>query len=453
MTDGPDARKLWQAAETILLRGGRICDPASGYDRPGDVFLRRGRIEAVAERITREADLEIDTTGLVLAPGLGDMHVHLREPGYEDAETIATGTRAAAAGGFTRVACMPNTDPPIDSRGMVEFVLARAAEAGHCRVFPIAAATKGRRGRELTEMFDLRSAGAIGVSDDGDPVRDSLMMRRVLEYASTAGLLPISHAEDTDLSRGGVMNEGFWSTKLGLAGIPAAAESIAVARDIRLAELARSRLHIAHVSARESVELIRVAKRRGVAVTAETAPHYFALTEKALEGYDSRFRVNPPLRSEEDRKAIIEALRDGTIDVIATDHAPHTDVAKDVELEAAPPGMIGLETALAVALEVLHHGNGLPILRIVEALSSRPAEIAGWGGGAIIRGEPADLCLFDPEAEWEVRAERFHSKARNCPFEGWKVRGRVRLTVCEGRVTHEEGLVYKASERLLSAVG
>lgn len=332
----------WEKAETILLRGGLLVDPASSIEDRQDIFLRRGRVEGVAPNIAREADLVVELDGLVCAPGFSDMHVHLREPGDEDAETIETGTRAAAVGGFTRLACMPNTLPPIDNQGLVEFLIRRAGKCGHCRVHPVAAATKGREGKQLTEMRELQRAGAVAVSDDGSPVVNALVMRRVLEYARTWDMLVITHAEEPTLSHEGTMHEGFWSTVLGLRGIPAAAEGIAIARDVRLAELTGARLHVAHVSTREGVEIIRAAKERGVAVTAETAPHYISLADELLKSFDSVYRVNPPLRSEDDRQAILEGIRDATIDIIATDHAPHTQVAKDQELDAAPPGMIGL---------------------------------------------------------------------------------------------------------------
>jgi len=452
MRIAPEAKILWEQAETILLRGGRLVDPASERDGAHDLFLRGGRVELIAPEIRREADLTIDLSGLVVAPGLGDLHVHLREPGGEDAETIASGTLAAARGGFTRVACMPNTTPPLDDRSAVEFVLHQAQAAGHARVYPVAAATRGRQGRELTDMHELREAGVLAVTDDGSPVESSRVMRRVLEYARTAGLLVMTHAEDLGLAAGGVMHEGYWSTVLGLRGIPAAAEAIAVDRDVRLAELTGARLHVAHVSTRAAVEIIRSARNRGVAVTAETAPHYLALSDEALRGYDSVFRVNPPLRGEEDRAALIAALRDGTIDVIATDHAPHTQLAKDHELEATPPGMIGLETSLGVTLEILHHREGFALADVVSMMAARPATIMGWGGGAVRLGEDADLSVFDPAAAWEVDPEQFASQARNCPFAGWTLHGRVRMPVCQGELMHEEAVEFCPSERLLTRI-
>lgn len=450
MTTSAEALRWWPAAETILLRGGQLIDPASEIDEPQDIFLRRGRIEAVAAKITREADLRVELGGLCVAPGFGDIHVHLREPGAEDAETIESGTAAAARGGFTRVACMPNTSPALDTRGLVEFVIRRAQAIGQAEVYPVAAATKQRAGAELTEMHELRDAGALAVSDDGSPVADARVMRRLLEYAATWNLLVISHAEDLSLSAGGVMHEGYWSTVLGLEGIPSAAEAVAIARDLKLAELTGARLHVAHVSTREGVELIRAAKTRGLAVTAETAPHYLALTDESLRTFDSIFRVNPPLRSEEDRQALIAGLRDGTLDCIASDHAPHTEVAKDQELEAAPPGMIGLETTLGVACEILHHREGFTLRELVRLCATRPAEIIGWDVGTVRMGADAHLTVFDPTQEWEVDPAAFASRARNCPFRGWRLRGRARLTVCGGRLTHQEDVEFCPSERLLT---
>jgi len=442
--------RLWERAETILMKGGRLIDPAAGLDEERDLFLRRGRLELIAPAITREADLTCDLTGRVVAPGFGDLHVHLREPGDEDAETIASGCRAAAAGGFTRVACMANTRPPLDSRGQIEFVLRQAAASGQARVFPVAAATRARAGRELAEMHELQEAGALAVSDDGNPIEDSRVMRRVLEYARTWGLLVITHAEDRGLAAGGVMHEGYWSSVLGLPGVPAAAEGIAVARDIRLAELTGARLHVAHVSTAEAVALVRGAKERGLAVTAETAPHYVALTDEVLKEYDSVYRVNPPLRSEEDRRAVVAGLRDGTIDCLASDHAPHTAVAKDQELEAAPSGMIGLESAVGVTLEILHHREGFPLSEIVRLWSVSPSAVIGWGGGRLRLGEDADLTVLDARLSWTCDPERFASLARNCPFRGWTLRGRPQMTVYGGRLTHIEGVSACPSERLLS---
>jgi dihydroorotase len=443
----------WEKAETILLKGALLVDPAAGIEEKQDVFIRKGKIEGLSPEITREADLVIDLSGMICAPGFSDMHVHFREPGGEDAETIASGSLAAARGGFTRVACMPNTTPALDSRGLIEFVISQGRAAGFCRVYPVAAATKQRSGAELTELRELQQAGAIAFSDDGSPVGDALVMRRLLEYAKTWDLLVISHAEEPSLVKDGLMNEGYWSTLLGLRGIPAAAESIAIARDIKLAEMTGGRVHIAHVSTREGVNLIREGKARGISVTGETAPHYFSLTDEALQAYDSVHKVNPPLRTEDDRVAILEGILDGTLDVLATDHAPHTDIAKDQELDAAPPGMIGLETAVGVTMEYLHHREQIGLSKIVNICSTRAAEILGWGGGRIKMGENADLTVIDPDAKWTVDPTRFASLSRNCPFKDWELRGRVKMTVCDGRLTHGEELKWRASERLASQIG
>ncbi len=442
--------RLWDAAETILLKGATVVDPAAGLEEPQDIFIRRGKIEGLSPSIAREADLTVDLSGLACAPGFGDLHVHFREPGNEESETIETGSHAAAVGGFTRVACMPNTKPAIDTRADVEYVFRRAQAAGYCRVFPIGAGTRGREGEALAEMREMQLAGAVAVSDDGAPVAKASVMRRLLEYAGTWDLLVISHSEDPHLSAGGVMNEGYWSTVLGLPGNPAASEGIAISRDVRLCELTGARLHVAHVSTAEGVDTIRRAKNRGVRVTAETAPHYISLTDGALRTFDPVFRVAPPLRTEEDRRAVIEGLKDGTLDLIATDHAPHAKDHKDKELDQAPPGMIGLETSLGVGLEYLHHREGMSLTDVVRLYATRVAEIAGWGGGRIQMGEDVDLTVFDPRGEWVVDPDQFVSRSRNCPFKGWKLRGRVKMTVCAGRLTHERGVRFQASERLQS---
>ncbi len=448
MSQMAEALRYWDKAETILLRGATVIDPAASVNEKQDLFIRKGKIEGLSPEIKRDADLVVDLSGMICAPGFSDMHVHFREPGGEDAETIRTGSQAASIGGFTRVACMPNTTPALDSRGLVEFVISQGKAAGYCRVYPIAAATKGRQGEQVSELRELQLAGAVAVSDDGSPVASSLVMRRLLEYAKTWDLLVISHAEELTLSKDGLMNEGYWSTKLGLRGIPAASESIAVARDLKLAEITGARLHIAHVSTKDSVDLLRAAKSAGIRVTAETAPQYFSLTEELLQEYDSVHKVNPPLRSEDDRVAILEAVLDGTIDVIATDHAPHTDISKDQELDAAPPGMIGLETSVGVAMEYLHHREKIDLNRIVSLFSTRAAEIMGWGGGRIRLGENADLTVIDPGAVWTVDPSKFVSLARNCPFRNWELRGKVRLTVCDGKLTYQDELGFEPTERI-----
>lgn len=430
--------------ESFVLRGVRAIDPESGTDARRDAWIREGRLEALEASITDGVDARaIPAEGWILAPGLQDMHVHFREPGDEDSETIATGALAAARGGFTRVLTMPNTSPVVDNRSVVEFVIQRAREACGTIVLPSAAITKKSEGREITEMFEMREAGAIAVTDDGRPVESSDVMRRALEYARAAGMLLISHSEDRTLRGAGAMNEGYVSTVLGLRGIPAEVETIAIARDIALSHLTRSPIHIAHVSTAGGVDLVRRAKAEGLLVTAETAPHYLALTDEAVRGYDTRFKMNPPLRTDADRASLKEGLRDGTIDVIATDHAPHCGERKDVEFDQAAFGVIGLETSLSVAIAELIATDVLDWTALVHAMSSRVASILGWGGGRLEARKPADLTLLDPSAEWTVRADRFASLSRNSPFEGRTLPGKVLLTMADGRITHTEAGLFK----------
>jgi dihydroorotase len=421
----------------FVLRGARVIDPESGIDGPRDALIDRGILKGMEPSLPGGVDaVDVPAKGKILAPGLQDMHVHFREPGDEDAETIATGALAAACGGFTHVLTMPNTKPPVDQKGVVELILQRAAEACGTIIRPCAAITKGLEGRELTEMIELREAGALAVSDDGHPVESAEMMRRGMEYARGAGLLLISHCEDRKLAGSGVMNEGYWSTSLGLRGIPSEAETLAIARDLGLARLTGCNLHVAHVSTEGGVELIRRAKAEGLPVTAETAPHYLALTDESLRSYDARFKMNPPLRTQEDRTALKEGLRDGTIDVIATDHAPHPSERKEVEIDAAPFGVIGLESSLSICIRELIDERCLDWPGLIHAMSSRVAGILGWGGGKLVVGKPADLTLIDPDAPWTVRAEQFASLSSNCPFEGQAVRGKVLLTMANGRITY-----------------
>lgn len=420
---------------TILLKGGRIIDPSQGLDLDkADLLIADGRISALDQAIEPPAGAEIvDAAGCWIVPGLIDIHVHLREPGQEYKETIESGTRAAAAGGFTAVACMPNTEPPNDSADTTRFILERAHEKGSCLVYPVAAITKGQKGQQLTEFGDLLDAGAAAFSDDGLPVSDAGMMRLAMEYALNFDALIISHAEELSLTSQGSMNEGVVSTRLGLRGIPAAAEEIAIFREIKLAELTGARLHIAHVSTKGAVELIRRAKERGVKVTAETAPHYFSLTEEAVEGYNTFAKMNPPLRTEEDRLAMIEALADGTLDAIATDHAPHNVLEKECEFEMAANGIIGLETALPLALELVRQG-AISLSRLVELMSCAPARILDLPGGSLKPGGPAHVTVIDPDAEYEITPEFFRSKSHNSPFLGMKAKGRAALTLVDGQV-------------------
>ncbi len=421
---------------SLLLRGGRVIDPAARLDGTADVLILEGRVAEVRPGIELGSDLmasvqRVEAGGLWVTPGWVDMHVHLREPGEEYKETIASGTRAAAAGGFVAVACMPNTKPPNDCAAVTEFIRKRAREEGYCHVFPVGAVSRGLKGEELSEFGELREAGAVAVTDDGRPVVSSLMMRRALEYARIFDLPVISHAEDLGLSSGGLMHEGVVASMLGLRGIPAAAEVIMVQRDIALAELTGGRLHIAHVSAAGSVHAIRAAKQRGIQVTAETAPHYFTLSHEALTGFDPVFKVNPPLRGAEDVEAVKQGLADGTLDAIATDHAPHSVLEKDTEFEYAANGMIGLESALPLVLDLVREGVLNP-LGAVEKVSTHPARILGLPLGRILQGEPANLTVIDPEVSHVIDSRTFQSKSRNCPFDGRGVRGRVVLTLVDG---------------------
>jgi dihydroorotase len=422
----------------LLLRRGRVIDPAREMDRTGDVLILDGRLVDIRPQIDLDADTlsrvrEIDAAGKWIVPGLIDMHVHLREPGEEYKETIASGTQSAVAGGYTAVACMPNTHPVNDSAAVTEFILGKAREEGACRVFPVGAISKGLEGEKLVELGELQRSGAVAVSDDGRPVMNSLLMRRALEYARIFDMLVISHSEDLTLSRGGVMNEGPTSTLLGLHGIPRSAEEVMVARDVLLAELTQSRIHIAHVSTAGSVRLIREAKSRGVPVTAETAPHYFTLTDDALMTFDPVFKVNPPIRCAEDIEAILTGLSDGTLDAIATDHAPHSELEKDTELDYAANGMIGLESALPLILNLVRRGTLTP-LEAVAKVSRNPARILGIPLGALHPEGLVDMTLIDPEVSYTLDSRTFLSKSRNCPFHGKAVQGHAAMTIVNGRI-------------------
>lgn len=424
----------------LLIRGGRVLDPASGRDEVTDVLIAEGRIAKIGnwEGGSLEGWEVIDAGGLLVVPGLIDMHVHLREPGREDEETIVSGSEAAAAGGFTAVACMPNTDPPLDDQGAIRFVLRRAEEAPG-RVYPIGAITKGREGKELTEVADLVWAGAVAISDDGKPVLDSGLMRRALEYAKMFDIPVISHCEDLSLSRGGVMHEGRVSSLLGMKGMPSIAEEVMVSRDLALAGFTEGRLHIAHVSTAVSVALIREAKLKGVQVTAEATPHHFTLTDEAVRSFDTNTKMNPPLRTAEDVEAIKAGLADGTIDALATDHAPHSTEEKDVEFDAAPFGIVGLETALGLVWTELVEVGVLSPLEAVAKLTLNPACILGVEGGKLEVGALADVTVIDPNLEWEVDPENFRSKSCNTPFQGRRLKGKAVLTIVGGEIVFREG--------------
>ncbi len=419
----------------IIIKNGHIIDPANKVDEKLDILIADGKIAKLgkAGSITSNDAQVVDAAGKLIVPGLIDMHVHLREPGLEYKETIATGTAAAKAGGFTSVCCMPNTNPVNDNRSVTEFILSQAAREASARVFPIGAITKGSKGEELSEMGELRAAGCVAVSDDGRPVMNAAIMRRAMEYAQVFDLLVISHCEDSSLSAKGVMNEGFVSTELGLRGIPRSAEDVMTARDISLAELTRSRVHIAHVSTAGSVDLLRAAKARGVKVTAETCPHYFALTDEAVRGYNTMAKMNPPLRTAEDVAAIKDGLRDGTIDVIATDHAPHGMDEKSGEFDYAPFGIVGLETALGLSFQLVKE-KVLTLQEVICKLSLNPASVLKIGKGTLQAGADADITVIDPDLEWTVDASLFKSKSKNTPFNGTKLKGRAVRTIVGGRV-------------------
>jgi dihydroorotase len=422
---------------TIWIKGGKVVDSPKGTVHKKDVLVSRGRIE----RICRPGDLgepgrnwkHVDASGKLVVPGLIDMHVHLREPGHEYKETIETGGNAGVAGGFTAVACMPNTNPVNDSRSVTEFILRRARESCPLRVYPVAAITLGQKGETLTEFGDLKTAGAVGVSDDGRCVADSEVMRRALEYARFHGLTVISHCEDRALSRGGAMHEGTVSTRIGLPGIPSACEEIMVYREICLAKWTGCPVHIAHVSTAGSVDLIRRAKEEGVPVTAETAPHYFTLDHNAVVGYRTEAKMYPPLRAPEDVQAVRQGLKDGVIDAIASDHAPHSPLEKDVEFEQAAFGIIGLETALPLTLALVEEGI-LSMTEAVRKLSMNPARLLGVDGGSLEAGAAADLTIVNPDVSYTLSPEDFHSKSRNSPFIGRPLKGWAELTMVGGRI-------------------
>jgi dihydroorotase len=423
----------------LLIHGGLVVDPAQNLADPRDVLVEDGRIAALEPfgTIPPGGRRVIDARGLAVTPGLIDMHVHLREPGEEYKETIESGARAAVKGGFTAVACMPNTQPVNDTAAVTRFIRDQARAAGLARVYPVGAISMGSLGELLSEYGDQKGAGVVALSDDGRPVMNSLLMRRAMEYARTFGLPIISHCEDLDLRGQGVMHEGRVSLELGLRGIPSAVEETMIFRDLALVQLTGARLHIAHVSAFGSVSLIRQAKAAGLTVTAETAPHYFSLTEDSVRGYDTHAKVNPPLRTAQDVAAIKEGLKDGALDAIASDHAPHSTLEKDVEFEAAAFGLIGLETSLGLSLKLVHDGI-LTLLQLVAQMSTNPARILGVPGGTLAKGAPADLTIIDLNREWTVDASKFASKSRNCPFQGWTLQGQAVMTIVGGEMAWQE---------------
>lgn len=417
----------------LVIQGGRIIDPVSGRDEVADLWVAGGRVIAAGTEVPADAEV-IAASGRWVVPGLIDIHVHLREPGQEYKENIASGTQAAAAGGFTAVACMPNTSPVNDNGSVTQLIMDRAAGCP-ARVYPVGAISKGSKGESLADYAEMKAAGIVAVTDDGMPVVDSQLMRRAMEYAASHGLVVMSHSEEQTLARNGCMNEGLVATRLGLRGIPAAAEAIMVYREVALAELTGGQVHIAHVSCEESLAVIRMAKARGVKVTAETAPHYFTLTEEAVAGYDTNAKMNPPLRSEKDREAIRAALVDGTLDAIATDHAPHSVLEKELEFNYAANGITGLETALSLTLALVREGV-ISESRMVELMSVNPAAIIGVEGGTLAEGAVADITVIDPEAEYVFTAESSYSKGKNSPFNGREMKGRAVMTLVGGEVRY-----------------
>ncbi len=420
----------------LLIRGGRLVDPATGRDGIFDVALSEGTVAEIGERLSAEGAEVFDAGGLLVFPGFIDLHAHLREPGREYAETIASGSAAAAAGGFTAVCAMPNTDPVNDGRTVTAFVAARAHLAVGARVYPIGAITRGRKGEELAEFGEMRNAGAVAVSDDGDWLADGDVLRRAMQHAALFGMPVVQHAEDTSLSRRAPMHEGAVSTRLGLAGQTDVAEAAAVARDLLIAGLAGGRLHLAHISTALAVGSVREAKARGSSVTCEVTPHHLTLTddEVARSGYSTRFKMNPPLRERADVASLIDALVDGTIDAIATDHAPHHVDEKEVEFDAAPFGVVGLETAAAVVFDRLVAPGRLSLARFAELFSAGPARAFGLPGGSLAPGSPGDVTMFDPARRWTVDPNRFVSLGRSTPFAGWDLVGAPAATVVAGRI-------------------
>jgi len=415
----------------IVIKGGRIIDPLQNMDRIGDVYIEDGR---VVSHITVSADIEeINAQDMIVTPGLVDLHTHLREPGFEYKETVETGVAAAIAGGFTTICCMPNTNPVNDNVSVTELILERAKKAGKANILPVGAITRGLKGEELSAIGELISAGCAAISDDGMPVMNSLIMRRALEYAKIFDIPVIDHCEDLNLTDGGVMFEGVVSTALGLKGIPAASESVIVARDIALAALTGGRIHLAHISTAASVYLIREAKNRGILVTAETCPHYFTLTDEAVNGYNTNAKMKPPLPSALDLLEIRTGLADGTIDAIATDHAPHADWEKEQEMDRAPFGIIGLETAIPLSLKLVSDGV-LSLPTLIQKMTQGPAQILKREIGRIRVGDRADITIIDPELEWTVKGDSFKSKSKNSPFIGWKMKGRAVTVIVSGKV-------------------
>ena len=425
----------------LLIKGGRIIDPKNQRDEQADLLVERGKIVEVGKNLSANGAETVQAGGLWVVPGLIDMHVHFRQPGREDEETILSGSRAAAKGGFTSVVPMANTDPVTDNRGAVEFILSEAKRVGLVNIFPVGAVTKGLKGETLSDIGELAEAGCVALSDDGKPIQNTKLMRHALDYAAMCGLPIIAHEEDPHLFEGGVMNEGYMSTVLGLSGIPTICESIMVGRDLELLKWVGGRLHFAHISNSYSLRLIRQAKKEGLSVSCETAPHYFSLSDQSVSSFDADFKMNPPLRSDEDVEAVKKALSDGTIDCIASDHAPHSENEKDTEFDAAPFGIIGLESSLGISLTYLVHAGVLNPSELIARMTLAPATILGLKKGALSVGMDADITLIAPDEKWILRGEEFESRSRNSPFVGWELKGRARMTIVGGRVIMRDGKI------------
>ena len=419
---------------SLLIKGGRVIDPSQDIDNVADVYIKNGKIKEIAEDLDVPAKTEIvDASGKIVCPGLVDIHVHLREPGYEYKETIKTGCQSAAAGGFTSIVCMPNTNPINDNASVTEYIMLKARTEGIVNVFPIGAITKDEKGEVLADIGEMYEAGCVGISDDGMPVTDSDLMRRAMEYVKPLGIPVITHSEDTFLSGDGVMNEGVVSTKLGLKGIPNASEEVMIGRDIILSELTGTNIHVCHVSSAGSVRLIREAKKRGINITAEATPHHFTLTDEAVLEYSTDAKMNPPLRTKQDVAEIIQGLKDGTLDAIATDHAPHSQDEKNVEFDLAPFGIVGLETALSLSLKLVED-KVLNLSQMISKLTYIPSDIVKINRGTLKKGAVADLVIFDKDEEYDVDIDKFHSKSKNTPFKNWKLKGVVYNTIVSGEI-------------------
>lgn len=427
----------------ILIKNGHVVDPVNNIDKVTDIFIDKGVIAEVgADSELEGLEMEvIDASGKIVSPGLVDMHVHLRDPGQEYKEDIETGTKSAAFGGVTSVACMPNTKPVVDNEALVTYIKSKAKDTGYVNVYPIGAISKGLQGKELAEIGEMKFAGAVAISDDGRPVVDSGLMRRAMEYADMFDMTVISHCEDLGLANDGYMNEGPTATAMGLRGISRASEEVMVSRDILIAEATGTAIHIAHVSTRGSVELVRQAKKRGVRVTCETCPHYFTLTEKAVEGFNTNAKMNPPLRTDDDVEAIKEGLADGTIDCIVTDHAPHHIDEKQCEFALAYNGIIGLETSLGLSLKYLVKTGVLTITELIEKMSVNPSKILGISKGSLAEGKIADVIIFDPEKEWTVDINKLHSKSKNSPYDGWTLCGKPEYVIVNGEIIINQGIL------------